>query len=139
LVARNEHHRRDASLFNCSPISQAGYRGLDCHLTLVAQAAAQSFSFVLSIPVFDSVTVPLHKMLCRQKTGGGYDRNSQGLLGQCAVAKCGNLGNTGNVESVTCRPHYPGDGTNPPLSALLKSIAYVLSRGGLRSQQAKMA
>src|SRR5438876_11299587 len=31
--------------------------------------------------------------------------------------KCGNLGNIGNDESVTCRPHYPGDGTNPPLSA----------------------
>ena len=30
---------------------------------------------------------------------------------------CGNLGNIGNVESVTCRPHYPGDGTNPSLSA----------------------
>ena len=26
---------------------------------------------------------------------------------------CGNLGNIGNVESVTCRPHYPGDETIP--------------------------
>jgi hypothetical protein len=31
---------------------------------------------------------------------------------------CGNLGSVGNVESVTCRAHYPGDGTNP-LSPLL--------------------
>jgi hypothetical protein len=26
----------------------------------------------------------------------------------------GNLGDIGNVESVICRPHYPGDGTKPP-------------------------
>ena len=37
---------------------------------------------------------------------------------------CGNLGNVGNVESVTCRPHYPGDGTNPPLSASITSFGY---------------
>ena len=40
----------------------------------------------------------------------------------------GNLGNVGNIESVTCRPHYPGDGTNPPSPLnydLLLSITYM--------------
>ena len=45
----------------------------------------------------------------QQKCSGSFRAMRRG--------KCGNLGNTGNVESVTCRPHYPGDGTNPPLSA----------------------
>src|SRR2546428_11527646 len=38
----------------------------------------------------------------------------------------GNLGNVGNVESVICRPHYPGDETNPPspLSLFVFSIDY---------------
>jgi hypothetical protein len=27
---------------------------------------------------------------------------------------CGNLGDFGNVVSVSYRPHYPGDETNPP-------------------------
>ena len=38
----------------------------------------------------------------------------------------GNLGNSGNVESVSCRPHYPGDGTNPPLSAFPFCVLYRL-------------
>jgi hypothetical protein len=51
----------------------------------------------------------------------------------------GNLGNVGNVESVSCRPYYLGDGTNPPLSALLESLTYMLYRGGSRKQQAERA
>src|ERR1051326_2527571 len=37
---------------------------------------------------------------------------------------CGNLGSFGNIESVTYRRHYPGDGTNPP-SPLLLQFEYV--------------
>jgi hypothetical protein len=47
----------------------------------------------------------------------------------------GNLGNISNVESVICRRYYPGDGTNPPLSALLFSVGY----GRLRIFQGNVA
>jgi hypothetical protein len=41
----------------------------------------------------------------------------------------GNVGSVGNVESVTCRPHYSVDETNPPLSAYVRKplILIVLS------------
>jgi len=32
----------------------------------------------------------------------------------------GNLGNIGNVESVTYRPHYPGDETNLAIQSLIR-------------------
>ena len=52
---------------------------------------------------------------------------------------CGNLGNIGNVESVTCRPHYPEDGTNPPLSAPLKINGLHVMQRGIEANNAEMA
>ena len=51
------------------------------------------------------------------KNGGLKKRSRRRSLGSFRAMRPGNggnLGNIGNVESVTCRPHYPGDGTNPP-------------------------
>jgi hypothetical protein len=31
-----------------------------------------------------------------------------------STGKRGNFGNVGNVESATCRLHYPAEGSNPP-------------------------
>ena len=49
----------------------------------------------------------------------------------------GNLGNSGNVESVSCRPHYPGDGTNPALCGwpvrYLKKIENRHDRGRMKA------
>src|SRR5439155_5855951 len=49
-----------------------------------------------------------HPIACRFRIGSGSFRAMR-------PGNCGNLGNIGNVESVTYRPHYPGDETNPPL------------------------
>src|SRR5438093_8679800 len=59
----------------------------------------------------------LNKRNCRQGPGS--------FRAMCR-GKCGNLGNIGNDESVTCRPHYPGDGTNPP------PLRFPLLSSGLR-------
>ena len=52
------------------------------------------------------------------------NRRSPGSFRAMRPGNCGNLGNVGNVESVTCRRYYPGDETNPPLSAPVVSIRY---------------
>jgi hypothetical protein len=66
------------------------------------------------------------KRIARRKAeteNGGLNKRTRrqgpGSFRAMRPGNCGNLGNIGNVESVTCRPHYPGDGTNPPLSASL--------------------
>ena len=43
----------------------------------------------------------------------------------------GNLGNFGNVESVTCRPHYSGEGTNPPPLRSFKIIVLRVIQSGI--------
>src|SRR5438093_3838375 len=66
----------------------------------------------------------LNKRNCRQGPGS--------FRAMCR-GKCGNLGNIGNDESVTCRPHYPGDGTNPP-SPLPPSVFWVTAKCHVQSQ-----
>ena len=45
---------------------------------------------------------------------------------------CGNLGNFGNVVSVSYRPHYPRDETNPPSPLSSESVTFPLSRNAVQ-------
>ena len=86
--------------------------GTDRHVALVAQRTLNLF-FHLS--VVDAV--PPRRMLAGKGAGAGDPWRWSGSFRAMRHRNRGNLGSVGNVESVTCRPHYPGDGTNPPLSA----------------------
>ena len=68
---------------------------------------------------FGQVCAPRSQNPEAETENGGLNKRSRsqgpGSFRAMRPGNGGNLGNFGNVESVTCRPPYSGEGTNPPL------------------------